>query len=189
MQRSTIINLAAGAILVILAGALIWRSNGAKIAENSAPAKAALTASLLDSASLQPTLNEKLGTVQLTDGSYSWQNVKGTILQSGRIQLLGDYMVFGDLNNDGKDDAAAIVEEEGKQGSYFSVAAMTNEDGKPVYAGSVYLGDQVRVKSIDIENGVITVDYFAHHTNDYLKYPTLEETLKLKLSGSILKAI
>jgi hypothetical protein len=96
-------------------------------------------------------------TIDLADASY---NVDGTqyALAEGVSTTLRLYQAtYGDLNNDGKPDAAVIlINEPGGSGDFTYVAAAI--DGGTT-TPAVLLGDRIETDGINIDNGVITVYY------------------------------
>lgn len=188
MQKSnTYLAIALGAAVVLIGAGVIWRGYK-NSTEQAAVGGEGLTASLINNASLSFPMEDKLGTIKLTDGAYEWQAM-GTDKKpaSGKLQILSDYTASGDLTGDGVPDTAIVVAEtNGTKGVYHSVEVFKNENGEPVYAANFYLGDQIEVNSMSIQDGVLTVNYLSHKMDDYLNDPTLPETLKLKLEGKAL---
>lgn len=92
-------------------------------------------------------------------------------------------IAFGDLNNDKKDDVAVIIfSNTGGSGSWIDLAVILNSNGEPTFIGSVSLGDRTRINSIIIDKGIITLDIVTHGPEDPMCCPTLEKTVKYKLS-------
>ncbi len=103
--------------------------------------------------------------IKLTDGKF----------QSGSDPTAADYVnvsmgqqvAFGDLNGDGVDDAAIIIGENyGGTGDFVSVAAMLNQSGQPVFAGSAGVDDRPIINSLAIQNSQIRADATIHGPND-----------------------
>jgi hypothetical protein len=119
-------------------------------------------------------------TVQLVNGSYS----EGSGATAFSVQMLNVYG-FGDLNGDGKDDAAVIlVENGGGSGSFESVIVVTNQGGAPHQAGQAQLGDRVLVNSVDISSGVIHLDMVVQGPSDPLCCPSLPQKQNFWLIGN-----
>ncbi len=172
------------AALILLALALIgtgiWRQERSANPGQTAAQNEALTASLVENASIQPTIESRLGSVVLAGGVYDWKSADA----SGKVGLFGDYLAFGDLTGGGQTDAAAVIyETNGGHGAYYSVIALKNENGKAVFAGTAYLGEDVQIKSLSIENGDIAVDYLTQRKDDFIVKPTLEVKEKYKLTA------
>ena len=98
--------------------------------------------------------------------------------------MVTDSVAFGDINSDGEEDAAVILESNlGGSGFFYQLAIMINRDGKPYNIANKDLGDRVVINSVDIQSGVITIDMVAHSPGDALCCPSLEKIVKYKLSG------
>jgi hypothetical protein len=92
-------------------------------------------------------------------------------------------IAFGDLNNDEKDDAAVIIfSNTGGSGSWIDLTVILNSNGEPTFIDSAPLGDRTRINSIIIDRGIITLDIVTHGPEDAMCCPTLEKTVKYKLS-------
>lgn len=99
-----------------------------------------------------------------------------------------DFMVelvtaaFGDLNNDGIKDAAVVLAwDGGGSGTFYYLAAIVNQEGKPLNVSTVHLGDSVNIKSINISSGTITLDLLTHNFRDPMCCPTKKSRYKYKL--------
>jgi hypothetical protein len=121
-------------------------------------------------------------TVKLTDGSYSESS--GSYNYTVTLENL---YAFGDLNGDGKDDAAVIIAENGGgSGTFISLIAITNENGQAKQIGESILGDRVSVETADISSGVIHLGMKVHAPNDGLCCPSLSEKQNYWLFGKLL---
>lgn len=68
--------------------------------------------------------------------------------------------VYGDLNNDNKNDAAIfITQETGGSGTFFYVGISINVDGKYKGTKAIFLGDRIAPQNIKIENQTVIVNY------------------------------
>jgi hypothetical protein len=121
-------------------------------------------------------------TVKLVNGAYS----EGSGATYYSVQLL-DVYAYGDLNGDGKSDAAVILAENGGgSGTFESVVAVYNENGVPVQAGQAALGDRVLVNSVKIEAGAVVLDMVVQAPNDPMCCPTLPTTQTFRpVSGGL----
>lgn len=121
-------------------------------------------------------------TVTLVNGAYS--EGSGTVIYS--VQMLGAY-AFGDLNGDGKADAAIILAETGGgSGVFESLIVVTNQGSSPHQVGAAELGDRVQIKSVDISSAVVHLDMLVQGPNDPLCCPSLPEKQNYWLVGSAL---
>jgi len=92
---------------------------------------------------------------------------------------------WGDLNGDGRADAAVIlVSHTGGSGRFFEAAAVVNDRGRPRYAASASLGDGIKVNSLRIKDGIIVLDLVVHGEDDPSCCPTLKITRQYRLEGS-----
>lgn len=92
-------------------------------------------------------------------------------------------IAFGDLNNDGKKDAAVITgARTGGTGYDVDLQILINQQGNPQYITSKSLGDRVKINSISIQLGQIIIDMVTHGPNDAACCPTVEKIVKYELS-------
>jgi len=121
-----------------------------------------------------------LRTVKLVNGSYS----EGSGATFYSVQML-DVYAFGDLDGDGKVDAAVILaENQGGSGVFESVVAVINQGGTPHQASQAQLGDRVLVNSIDISSGVIHLDLVVQGPTDPMCCPSVPQKQNYWLIGS-----
>ena len=151
-----------------------WEADYADFAP--AAATPALTREALRNAEYQ-LYQEK---VRLRDG------VLARKLEIGQeIWLLHDRIAFGDLNNDGVNDAAVVLSYNGGgSGTFYNLLAVRNDNGVPVHIASYSIGDRIRLDALEIAAGVITVRMVAHGPNDAACCPTQDTIATFRLSGS-----
>jgi predicted small lipoprotein YifL len=126
------------------------------------------------------------GVAKLTDGEYQEEIVPGAASKL-IIVVYPDMHAFGDLNGDGVDDAAVVLATSGGgSGTFISLEAVLNDQGRPKHVATASLGDRAQIKSVAIESGEITVDMVTHGPEDPMCCPTLEVTQKYKLEGDTL---
>jgi RNA polymerase sigma factor (sigma-70 family) len=100
---------------------------------------------------------------------------------------LSDMMARGDLNKDGATDAAVVlVINTGGSGTFYELAAILNQNGKPSHAASAALGDRVQIKQVTIKDGEIAVRLVTQGPNDPMSSPTLEVTRRYRLDTGVL---
>ncbi|HEX3034549.1 MAG TPA: hypothetical protein VHT73_05350 [Thermodesulfobacteriota bacterium] len=98
--------------------------------------------------------------------------------------LVTDKVAFGDVNGDGEEDAAVILETNlGGSGFFYQLAIMINRDERPFNVANKNIGDRIIINSIDIRSGVVVIDMVTHSPGDALCCPSLEKVVKYKLSG------
>jgi hypothetical protein len=121
-----------------------------------------------------------LRNVKLVNGSYS----EGSGATYYSVRML-DLYAYGDMNGDGKVDAAVVLaENQGGSGVFESVVAVTDQGGIPHQAGQAQLGDRVLVKSVDISSGVIHLDLVVQGPTDPMCCPSLPQKQNYWLIGS-----
>jgi heat shock protein HslJ len=141
-----------------------------------------LTLEMLQNATY-PSEWEKSGTITLTDGRYEGE----PFVEGGASRLvvtLIEPVAFGDLDDDGVDDAAVILAANaGGSGTFISLEAVRNEGGEPVHLASYPLGDRVRIESLAIEGGQIVLEMITHGPNDPMCCPTQQVVRTYALRG------
>ena len=148
-----------------------WEADYAAITGQAATT--ALTRDALRNASYRD------GRVQLQDGVLS---------QRPEVWRLHDLIAFGDLDNDGVDDAAVVLSYNGGgSGTFYSLLAVVNENGAPLHVASIGLGDRIRLNSLEIVAGVITVKMIAHGPSEGLCCPTQDTVATFRLNGNTLE--
>jgi hypothetical protein len=115
--------------------------------------------------------------VQLSDGRSSLQ-------PTGSALLLEQWTDFGDLDGDGKPDAAvSLVTQPGGSGSFYYLVAMLDRDGLPVQGAIAFLGDRVRIQTLAVANQQIRVRMLTQGPGDPMINPTLLVERGYRLSG------
>lgn len=121
----------------------------------AAPAVAALTAAQLGSATYT-VQDAPGGKVTLTAGKAEVELTPGSA--SKYTAQLGEQIANGSLG--GKPYAAAIlITSGGGSGTFYNVAAVPNDNGKPGTGITLLLGDRIKVSSVAFENGALKVSY------------------------------
>jgi hypothetical protein len=146
-------------------------------AGTTVPAGALTMDMLLNGTYLTPFYNR---TVTLVNGTYTESSGANSLY----VQMLNVY-AFGDLNGDGKDDAAVILaESSGGSGTFVSLVAIVNQNGTPHQESQVQLGDRQVVNTVDISSGVIHLDMVVHSPTDPLCCPSVPQKQNYWLIGS-----
>ena len=108
--------------------------------------------------------------------------VSDTFAEWTETVVLRDLAAVGDLDGDRSAEAAVVVlHNSGGSGTFVYLLAMHDRDGAPVQAGSVLLGDRVRVERLAISGGHILVDMTAHGPSDPMCCPTAQFRLAFAL--------
>ena len=109
------------------------------------------------------------GTAPLEDGKYSEEAAPGS---ASKIEVtLTDQDAVGELNGE---PAAAVVltTDPGGSGTFYDLAVVMEEGGKPVNVAVTSLGDRVQVNSVAIEDNQIVVDMVQSGPNDPMCCPS-----------------
>ena len=122
------------------------------------------------------------GQVALVDGKFEMPAATGSAITV--VVQLADQYATGDLNGDGTADAAVIlVSSPGGSGTFYDLAAVIDDNGTPAPVATTLLGDRVKIQSIAILDGEITVHMIAQGPNDPLCCPTNPVTKQYRLEG------
>ncbi len=99
--------------------------------------------------------------------------------------------VSGDLDGDGKEDAALVLAYSGGgSGTFYYAAAALLRDGSYVGTNGVFLGDRIVPRSLEIRGGVIEVGYLDRRPDQPLTAaPTESRTKRLALVGGVLEEV
>ena len=122
---------------------------------------------------------------RFTDGTFK-RGADFSAPDYADLRLL-DFMPFGDLNQDGLDDAAVLIAENyGGTGVFVSVAAVLNDNGQPRHAASYMIDDRPQINTLEIRNGQIFLDGVVHGPSDAMCCPTFPVTRTFQLLGTSL---
>ncbi len=88
-----------------------------------------------------------------------YQNTAGKYVQlSPSFQLVEEDTSFGDLNHDGLDDAAVIINEPTTNGNQYFLGAVLNQGGILFNIANLPLGNSITITSHAITNGIIILN-------------------------------
>lgn len=120
-------------------------------------------------------------TIDLVDGEYEEHDPESMAYMG---VWLTDDLAFGDLDNNGSTDAAAVLGwTGGGSGSFFFLTAITDKNSDPINVGNQALGDRVDVKSIEISKGIVSITMLRHAPEDPMCCPTQRVTRIFHLRG------
>ncbi|MFC1716196.1 hypothetical protein ACFL6S_21165 [Candidatus Poribacteria bacterium] len=74
-----------------------------------------------------------------------------------------------------------LIGDRGGSGTFYHLRAVINQDGKLMDVAGVLLGDRVKLESVTIADGVITVDMIKHSPDDPMVSPSLKVADHYKL--------
>lgn len=97
--------------------------------------------------------------------------------------------VYGDLNNDGIDDAAVLlVQNSGGSGTfYYAAVAVGSTTGSYSGTNAIFLGDRIAPQTTEIRNGVLIVNYADRKVGEPMSArPSVGVSKYITLSGNTL---
>lgn len=146
-----------------------------------------LTLDQLQNASYPSELTESR-TAVLTEGEYREPAAPGAAVET--VVRLSDTVAFGDLNDDGFEDAAVVlVSSSGGSGTFYNLIAVLDRQAEPVAVTSEYLGDRIELNSLTIEMGEIVVEMVIQGPDDPMCCPTQEVTETFNLEYSLARQV
>ena len=111
--------------------------------------------------------------IQLTDGKFSENMADGSTL----MVYLNENVAFGDINNDGIDDAAfLIVESMGGTGIFYSITSFISGSQGFTQTNSRFIDDRAVIHSLMIDNSEVILNANVHAINDPMVNPTVTMT-------------
>jgi hypothetical protein len=135
-----------------------------------------------------PGFDNALYAYQFVDGKFS-RGSDSSASDYASLYLL-DFYAFGDLNEDGVNDAAVIIAENyGGTGVFVSVNAVLNENGQPRHAASYMIDDRPQIKALDVRDGEIYLEAIVHAFDDPACCPEQAVTRTFQMSGTSLMLI
>jgi hypothetical protein len=114
-------------------------------------------------------------TISLKDGKFERGSDPA---DPGYIRArLGEKIAFGDLNQDGLEDAAITISENyGGSGVFVSLIAILNREGQPDALASLPVDDRPIINELAIKDGEIFMDATIHGPADAMCCPALPST-------------
>jgi hypothetical protein len=125
------------------------------------------------------------GKVPLAEGR--WVDTQG-----GSTFTLHPTHALGDLDGDGRGDAAAIlVESTGGAGTFYYLFALLNREGRAEQSGEPeWLGDRAAIQRLSIDRrGIITIRFLTHRDDDAACCPTMRIEDRYRVEGGKLVGI
>lgn len=110
------------------------------------------------------------GTAQLQDGEYHEQVGEGSASETV-VSLTGNFM-YGELNDGSKAATAILTTTTGGSGTFYELALLQVQDGELVNVATTFLGDRLKILSLQIHDGQIIVEIVAQGADDPMCCPT-----------------
>jgi hypothetical protein len=145
----------------------------------------ALTADQLKN--LKYTLPTYQKTVKLVDSKYE----AGAGADYLQAKLL-DPIAIGDLNGDGRADAAVLLAENaGGTGTFVSLLALLNQAGQAIQSSAILVDDRPSITDLKIQDGKILLQAVIHGAHDAMCCPSfhVSETFALTKAGLLLERL
>jgi hypothetical protein len=147
------------------------------------------------------TMATESNRTQMKDGQYPAKSLSKTPHEEttvGNIVLTNGYdfevkvddVCFGDLNGDGRKDAAVLLAAPmGADGFGYELAPVVNDkNGRLTQFGHVFLGRAIRFVGMKINAGIITVHVKVHGPDDGVVDPTEPVTWRFRIAnGRLIK--
>lgn len=111
------------------------------------------------------------GTAQLVNGVFREQAAPGSATET--IIQFSDFVVFDDLQSPPA-AAAILISDPGGSGTFYELALVGTQAGKPVVLGTAFLGDRIVVKSLQLADDLIVVEMTTQGPNDPMASPSQE---------------
>jgi hypothetical protein len=119
------------------------------------------------------TAPEMQKSIQLMDGKFSENLADGSTI----MVYLNENVAFGDINNDGIDDAAfLIVESMGGTGIFYSITSFISGSQGFTQTNSRFIDDRAVIHSLMIDNSEVILNANVHAINDPMVNPTVTMT-------------
>jgi len=105
------------------------------------------------------------------NGVFREQAAPGSTTET--IIQLSDYVIFEELES-APAAAAILISDPGGSGTFYDLALVGTQGGKPVVLGTAFLGDRIVVKSLQMADGQIVVEITTQGPGDPMASPSQE---------------
>lgn len=166
-----------GVVVLVLIAFLTWRSPEAIQFNNTDNSKHP------DASNASFSIDGEV--VTLSNGV---SQTKDEIGLTSETTLLKNFIAYGDLNKDGNEDSALLLEVSGGgSGTFIYLAGFISGTLNRKGTEAVFIGDRIAPKTIAIKNGVITLTYLDRQSNEpFSSEPTVLKTKQFSLSNNSL---
>ena len=134
-------------------------------------------------------------TITLRNGSAETEEVMPYGVGSGATTktetAIFGVPIRGDINGDGRADAAFfLVQDTGGTGRFYYAAAALDEKNGTTGTNAIFLGDRIAPQTIQIQNGLIIVNYADRAaTESFAASPSFGVSKYLVFDGTMLKEV
>ena len=126
--------------------------------------------------------------VTLDDGRWQGAPYAPDSASRPRVEIARNGIVRGDLDGDGRDEAAVLLlESGGGTGLNHYVAVVAERNGEPRNIATALLGDRVQIMRFSVEAGRLTVEAVVAGPDEPMCCPTQKVRRTLVLAGSQLE--
>jgi hypothetical protein len=130
---------------------------------------------------------DTLQVVQLTEGSFEQGTPGSDDFMSIRVT---DFVAFGDLNEDGAQEAAALISENyGGTGVFVFLAVYSRVNGVWMFQTSNMVDDRPQLNALAIEDNEIFLDAVMHGIDEPMCCPTLRTTRHYRFVDNLLDLV
>lgn len=126
------------------------------------------------------------GKAKLTDGLFQEQAAPNSSANN-TVTLLFEKTAWGDLNHDGKKDAAVILfGDGGGSGTFFYLSAVLNKEMVMVPVDTTLLGDRVAINTVNIDaTGNIIVELLTRAENEPMSsVPSVKTSIEFSFENN-----
>ncbi len=175
------------AVFLILIAAAACSRGGPMAVDSSEKAEGAPTAFELAHATYTGVMDAP---VTLTDGRWEGEPFVEGGASRPTVGLVDHFILTGDLDEDGLDEAVALLwESSGGSGNRLFLAAVSSGEDVVTNLGTALIGDRIQVRSGEINAGRITFDIVRAGPEDAACCPTQRASVTWALSGGGLSQV
>ena len=144
-----------------------------------------LSAEQIKNSKYQLGFTDSLQVVHLEDGAFQRGEAGNVDYVSVHVS---DFIALGDINDDGMNEAAAVIfENYGGSGTFAFLAFYVNQNDEPVFLTSLFVDDRPVIDGLGFENQEIFLFAITHDVDDPFCCPTLRNERHYRLINSQLE--
>ena len=170
------------AVVIVIAGAYVYLRNPQPIGTT--------TPSGFDPLNATYTVEGQQITLVNGVSEVSLPGIKDPTVATKTTTKIFGQPVVGDLNGDGRADAAVfITQDSGGSGTFYYAVAAINTGNGAQGTNAIFLGDRIAPQNIEIKNGQIIVNYTDRKAGDsFADQPSVGVSRYMTVQGSALLA-